>query len=200
MSNSTHDDEVHHIGPIKTSKQLLLTVLFAFVVPVLIIIGLVTYVASDNKPAGSAAAESHALGGLTADDLERGVAERIRKVGTVEIGDAGGAAPASAQAAATSAPAAATAPAAAAAPAAAGGANAGEALYKQSCAMCHGAGIAGAPKFGDKAAWAPRIQQGMPAVVQNAIKGKNGMPAKGGTSASDADIKAAVEYMVNASK
>ncbi len=65
---------------------------------------------------------------------------------------------------------------------------------------CHATGVANAPKFGDKAAWAPRIQQGIPTLVQNAIKGKNAMPPKGGSSASDADMRAAVEYMVNAAK
>ena len=73
-------------------------------------------------------------------------------------------------------------------------------MYKQFCVACHGAGVAGAPKLGDKAAWAPRIAQGMPALVGNAIKGKGAMPPKGGSPASDADIKATVEYMVGQSK
>lgn len=302
--------EEAHTGPIRTPKQLLLTVIFAFVVPVFVIIGLVSYVVNDNKPAGSLQAEKQALGGITPQDLERGVAERIRKVGAVEIRDAnralrggedvfkaqcttchtagvagapkfgnagewapriakgldalvqsalhgkgnmppqaggdfddteiargvvymanaagakfaepqrpaaGATAAASAPAAAAStaaAPAAAAAPTAAAAPAAAvtpvaaapaaaapaAGAGAGEALYKKACVVCHGAGIAGAPKFGDKAAWSPRIAQGVPALVQNAIKGKNAMPPRGGTTASDAEMQAAVDYMVNAAK
>jgi cytochrome c5 len=79
--------------------------------------------------------------------------------------------------------------------------NAGEALYKQSCAVCHVAGIAGAPKAGDKAAWAPRIAQGVPVLVASVIKGKNAMPPRGGAAtASDADIRAAVEYMVSQAK
>jgi cytochrome c5 len=291
--------EEAHTGPIKTPKQLLATVFFAFFVPVFVIIAFVAYVTSENKPAGSTDAEQYALGGVTAQDIERGTAERIRKVGTVEIRDAnralksgeevfkaqcttchstgaagapkfgdaaawanriktgfaalvnsalkgkgampaqgGGdfddvevaravaymanaagakfaepqpAAGAAAQAAASApaasaaaaAPAAPTAVAAAAPataqPAAAAG-NAGEALYKQVCLACHAAGVAGAPKFGDKAAWAPRIAQGLPTLVQNAIKGKNAMPPKGGSTAPDADVKAAVEYMVNAAK
>ena len=66
---------------------------------------------------------------------------------------------------------------------------------------CHGAGIAGAPKFGDKAAWAPRIKPGMHALYATALKGKGVMPAKGGNpSLSDDDVKAAVDYMVAASK
>ena len=65
---------------------------------------------------------------------------------------------------------------------------------------CHGAGVAGAPKFGDKAAWEPRIKTGLDTLKSNAIKGKNAMPPKGGSTASDADVQAAVEYMVNAAK
>ena len=74
------------------------------------------------------------------------------------------------------------------------------ALYNQVCSTCHAAGIAGAPKVGDKAAWAPRIAQGVDALTASAIKGKGAMPPKGGATASDADIKALVVYMVNASK
>jgi cytochrome c5 len=297
MSDNTQEEA--HTGPIKTPKQLLVAVFLSFVVPVLIIMGLVAYVSSETKPAGSSQSESYALGGVTAQDIERGVAERIRKVGTVEIrdanrplksgeevfkaqcttchstgaagapkfGDAGAwaariktgfdalvtsamkgkgampaqsggdfedveiaravaymanaggakfaepqrpqgpaqaqadAAPASAPAAA--APAAASAPAvtqaAAPAPAAAAAGN-GEGVYKQTCVACHGAGVAGAPKFGDKAAWAPRVAQGLPALYNSALKGKNAMPPKGGSAAPDADIKAAVDYMVNAAK
>lgn len=295
MSDSAHEEA--HTGPIKTPKQLLLAVFFSFFIPVFAIIALVAYVASDSKPAGSTQAEKFALGGVTAQDLERATAERIRKVGTVEIrdanralrsgeevykaqcaachatgaanapkfgdagswanrirtgfdalvtsalkgkgampGQAGGdfedteiaravaymanaagakfaepqrpagaataaapAAPAVAAAPATPAPAVAAAPAApqTQAVAAAGG---GEALYKQACAACHMTGAANAPKLGDKAAWAPRLAQGVPALVQNAIKGKGAMPPKGGSTAPDADVRAAVEYMVTASK
>ncbi|MDB5964501.1 MAG: cytochrome c5 family protein, partial [Polaromonas sp.] len=91
----------------------------------------------------------------------------------------------------------AAAPAAGAA-AAAGGAV--PALYTQVCAVCHAAGVAGAPKFGDKAAWAPRVTAGVDALTASAIKGKGAMPPKGGSTASDADIKAVVQYMVNAVK
>ena len=61
---------------------------------------------------------------------------------------------------------------------------------------CHASGVAGAPKFGDKAAWAPRIQTGLDALTTSAIKGKGAMPPKGGTAAPDAEIKAVVAYMV----
>ena len=76
----------------------------------------------------------------------------------------------------------------------------GKAVYDATCAMCHAAGVAGAPKFGDKAAWAPRIAQGLPALYNSALHGKNAMPPKGGSSAPDADVKAAVDYMVSAAK
>jgi cytochrome c5 len=90
----------------------------------------------------------------------------------------------------------AAAPAAAAVPAA----GAGQALYKQACAACHEAGVVGAPKFGDKAAWSARVGLGLDGLTASAIKGKNAMPPKGGSAASDADIKAAVEYMLAAAK
>jgi cytochrome c5 len=73
-------------------------------------------------------------------------------------------------------------------------------IYAQLCATCHAAGIAGAPKVGDKASWAPRLAQGIDALTANAIKGKGAMPPRGGSTASDAEIKAVVTYMVNASK
>ena len=90
---------------------------------------------------------------------------------------------------------------AAAGPAAAGGAADGKKVYESTCHVCHQAGVAGAPKLGDKAAWAPRIKQGMDTLLQSALKGKGAMPPKGGnTSLSDADIRAAIEYMVSQAK
>jgi cytochrome c5 len=119
-------------------------------------------------------------------------------------------APATAQAAATpAAPAAGTtvaaaspAPAPAGKPASAGGSAAnGKAVFESTCVACHGSGVAGAPKFGDKAAWAPRIKQGIDTLHQSALKGKNAMPPKGGNpSLSDADVTAAVDYMVSQAK
>jgi len=83
---------------------------------------------------------------------------------------------------------------------AAGGALAadGQAVYTQNCASCH---QMLAPKTGDKAAWVPLIKRGTDALVQSVIKGKGMMPARGGhANLSDADIKAAVEFMENKSK
>ena len=80
-------------------------------------------------------------------------------------------------------------------------ADAVPALYTQVCQVCHAAGLAGAPKVGDKAAWAPRLGQGIDGLTASAIMGKNAMPPRGGaTAASDADIKAVVTYMVNSVK
>ena len=77
----------------------------------------------------------------------------------------------------------------------------GKAVYDSACAACHNGGVAGAPKFGDKAAWAARIKTGNAAMVNAVLKGKGAMPAKGGNAAlSDADIKAAVGYMVKSIK
>ncbi len=108
-------------------------------------------------------------------------------------------------------------PAAAVVAAVAAKAKSGEEVFNGACVACHGAGIAGAPKMGDKALWAPRIAQGIntfdkalwaPRIAQgintlyeHAIKGFKGMPAKGGQVAlSDEEVKAAVDYQVAKSK
>ena len=90
------------------------------------------------------------------------------------------------------------------APATKSGIN-GEAIYKKTCFACHDMGIAGSPKLGDKAAWAPRIATGNDTIYQSAIKGKTSptgaMPPKGGNmSLSDDEVKAAVDYMVSQSQ
>ena len=74
------------------------------------------------------------------------------------------------------------------------------ALYTQSCQTCHVAGVAGAPKLGDKLAWAPRLAQGIDGLTTSVMNGKGAMPAKGGSTASDAEIKAVVSYMVSTVK
>ena len=131
-------------------------------------------------------------------------AEPQRPVSAAQAPAAGaGAMPVVATAAAIPVAAATAAPAAATPPATmqvAGAGAGGEALYKQACAVCHATGVANAPKLGDQAAWAPRIKEGLPKLVQSAIAGKGAMPAKGGTSASEAEIRSTVEYMVKAAK
>lgn len=78
--------------------------------------------------------------------------------------------------------------------------QAGKTLYTQVCQACHAAGVLGAPKFGNKADWAPRLKDPMDTVYNYALHGKGQMPPKGGSNASDEDVKAAVDYMVNAAK
>lgn len=349
MSDPSHShDEEHHEGPIKTTKQLVVTVLLSFIVPVIVIVMLASYVTDENRPAAGSDAltpESIALriapvGAVTVKDVTNpaswktgeqvyaaqcGACHTGGLAGAPKLGDAaawspritqgydvlltsalqgknamsaqgggdfsdmeigravaymanqGGAnfaepgasvdaaaaptadtvsAPAAESLAAAPAPVEATpaepvvvaapvaAPVAAVAPVVATGvaaavkvtpakvtpakvmpatvtpaaltpakaapaaaplalaavAAAPPALYGQMCAVCHGAGIAGAPKVGDKAAWAPRLAQGIDGLTASAIKGKGAMPPRGGSQSSDADIKAVVTYMVNASK
>ena len=104
----------------------------------------------------------------------------------------------------TPAPAVAGAPATATATAAKGPAPSaevlatGEKIYTATCLACHGAGVLGAPKLGDKAMWAPRIAKGMDVLYANSIKGINTMPARGGNAAlKDDEMNAAVDYMVS---
>ena len=158
MSANDHTTvhEEAHSGPIKTPKQLLAAVFFSFVVPVFAIIGLVYYVTSANKPMAGA------------DDGGRAIAERIQKVGMVEIRDANRPL------------------------------RAGEEVYKAQCVACHAAGVAGAPKFGDAAAWAPRIATGYDALLNSALKGKGAMAAQGGGDFQDVEIGRAVVYMTAA--
>lgn len=101
------------------------------------------------------------------------------------------------------APAASPAPAAAPAPVAEN--SVGKSIYNKTCALCHAAGVAGAPKPGDQADWGPRIAQGNETLYKHAIEGFTGakgmMPARGGgASLSDDEVKAAVDFMVDKSK
>jgi cytochrome c5 len=149
--------EEAHTGPIKNPKQLLLAVFFSFVIPIFLIIGLVYYVTSGNKPAAGAV------------NVERATAERIQKVGTVEIRDANREM------------------------------KSGEQVFNAQCSACHTSGAAGAPKFGDAGAWGARIATGYDALVNSALKGKNAMGAQGGGDFDDFEIARAVVYMANAS-
>ena len=76
----------------------------------------------------------------------------------------------------------------------------GKKTYEASCAVCHATDATGAPVVGDKKAWAAVLKKGIDKVYETAIKGKGGMPPKGGTSLSDADLKKVVDYMAGASK
>jgi cytochrome c5 len=109
--------------------------------------------------------------GAGADSMTaEAIAERIRPIGGLELRDA-------------------SAPQVA---------RAGEEVYKAVCGACHTAGVAGAPKSGDKAAWAARIPNGLEALVTSALKGKGAMPPQGGGDFSDVEVAKAVVYMANA--
>jgi cytochrome c5 len=86
------------------------------------------------------------------------------------------------------------------APAATPGARGGEEIVKAVCAACHQAGIANAPKIGDKAAWAPHIKQGLNGMLATAIKGKGAMPPRGGAAdLTDTELARAIVFMANQS-
>jgi len=159
MSDS-HDHDGPHEGPIKTPKQLVIAVIFSFVVPIVAIVLLVMYVASDPRPA----AGSDGLGA-------EAVARRIQPVGTIEIKDAGDAS----------------------------ALKSGEQVFAAQCTACHAAGVAGAPKVGDEAAWGPRIKTGLDALLTSALKGKGAMGPQGGGDFSDFEIARAIVYMTNKS-
>ena len=157
-SHDHHQDDAH-TGPIKTPKQLVWAVLFAFVVPIVVIIMLANYVSTASKPAaGTGALEGAA------------VAQRIARVGSVEVRDVNDVA----------------------------SLKSGEHVFQNQCASCHVSGALGAPKFGDAGAWAPRIKNGLDALVTASLKGKNSMPAQGGGEFGDFEIRRAVVYMANA--
>ena len=148
-----------HSSFIKTPQQLILTILLAFLVPIIGIVLLVQLVTS--KPS----ADPNAL-------APESVAARIQPVGRLEFGQ----------------------------PSAAPGARTGESIVKTTCATCHQAGVANAPRIGDQKAWGRHIKEGLKTMVANAIKGKGAMPPKGGdASLTDEEITRAVVYMANQS-
>ena len=155
--NQATANEEDHTGPVKNPKQLLMAVFFSFIVPIFAIIGLVYYVTADNKPAAGAA------------NLEKALAARIQKIGTIEIRDANRVL------------------------------KSGEEVFKAQCSACHATGAAGSPKVGDAAAWAPRIATGYDSLLNSALKGKGAMGAQGGGDFESLEIGRAVVYMANAS-
>ncbi|WP_396429432.1 c-type cytochrome [Limnohabitans sp.] len=155
MSDNSHDQHEAHTGPVKTPKQMLMVSVASFVIPVFIIIGLVFYVTSDNKPAAGAV------------DMEKATAQRIQKVGVVEVRDANRPL------------------------------KNGEEVYKAQCAACHDSGAAGAPKYAVAAAWSSRLGLGLNGLVNSALKGKGGMGAQGGGDFNDTEIARAVVHLAN---
>jgi len=129
---------------------------------------------------------------------ERAVAKRLAPAATLAV-DPNAPAPSKASAAPAGRPVTPVAIPPAPAKAAAGGA--GKSTYDAVCSVCHAAGVAGAPKPGDKAAWAPRLKAGKDALYASVLKGKGAMPPKGGNaSLSDDAVKAAVDYLLATAK
>ncbi len=142
-------------------------------------------------------------GGPDVDMSEAAVQERIKPVGTVAATPAPAApTPAPAKSEPAAAPAAAEPAALAASETkAASSARSGEDIFNSTCTACHSTGAAGAPKVGDKEAWAPYIATGMDTMLEFAIKGKNAMPPRGTCgNCSDDELKSAIEYMVSKSQ
>lgn len=170
-------DAHQHESFIKTPQQLVVVILLAFLIPVIGILLLVQLVLSVAGPDPKTLAPE-------------AVAERIKPVAKLEFGPREGA-PAPAQ----------TAQAKPGAAAAKAGPVNGKAVYDKICVACHQVSVAGSPRLGDKEAWAPRLKQGMDTLVQSVLKGKGAMPPRAGNpSLSEAEARAAVEFMVGQSK
>ncbi len=186
MVSSSEDDE-DHSSVIKTPGQLATAVVAAFVFPVAVFMLLGHFVTSERAidPANPAYSDE-------------AVAKRLKPVGELllageasQVEPESSVAPGQTQVAAEASP----------TPAVESGEEKVKTIYTASCAACHASGAAGAPKLGDKAAWAPRVKGGNDGLYNSAINGKNAMPPKGGNaSLSDADVKAVVDYMVGQSK
>lgn len=148
-----------HESAIKTPRQLLVTVILAFLIPIAVIILLVNLVGASIRTGAGSDSQS-----------EEAIARRIQPVAGFKLVDA-------------------DAPKVF---------KTGEQVFQSTCSACHGTGVAGAPKFGDKDAWAKYIKQGYESLVQNAIHGINAMPPKGGNaSLDDFEVARAVVYMTN---
>ncbi|MBE0624117.1 MAG: cytochrome c5 family protein [Burkholderiales bacterium] len=161
MSQNEHAAEGHE-SPIKTPKQLIVTVVLAFLVPILLIVMISQFVANIRSVDMDSAAMS-----------PNAVATRLKPVGDLAFADAGDGA--------------ARAP------------RSGEEIYKSVCSACHASGAAGAPKFGDQAAWAARVNLDMKTLLASVIQGKNAMPPRGGgADLSDFELERAVVYIANA--
>ncbi len=153
MSDKHHEEG--HTGPVKNSKQLLITVVLAFILPVILIIGLVNFVGSAPKRVRALACH-----GSPRHSAFKRLALEIRDANRPLRG--------------------------------------GEDVYKGQCAACHATGVSGAPKFGDAAAWAPRLGQGFEVLVQSALKGKNAVRPKAVANSMIWRSSRAVALMANA--
>jgi cytochrome c5 len=170
----------HYSGqdsPIETPKQVITVLAITFLLPFVIVVLVLQFMANIRSIDMDSPAMTHDA-----------VAKRLQPVGDVAFADSGSAAAApEAQAGAG--------------PAATAVKADGKKIYDAGCSACHGAGLVGAPKAGDKTAWTPRLATGMDALYASALKGKGVMPAKGGNAAlADAEVKAAVDYLAALAK
>ena len=193
MSQHHHDPVEENIEthPVKLAVAVIVGALGLIVAVVLL-----AYFAVGSHRVGSGEAKAN---------TPEAIANRIAPVVTlvVESNKGSAAAPLSAPAKATNARAPVVVAMAipAAMPVAAAAQGGGEGTYKSACSACHASGVAGAPKLGDKAAWGARVAKGKATLYEHALKGFNAMPAKGGnTTLSDADVKAAVDFLVAQAK
>ncbi len=147
-----------HQSFIKSPRQLIVVIVLAFIVPIVVISLIATFVQTTTRS------------GTGADAMTpEAIADRLQPIGRLEVMDA-------------SAPT---------------ELRSGEEVYKAVCTACHDTGVAGAPKIGDKAAWAPRIKSGLDALVESSLKGKGAMPPQGGGQFNDTEIARAVVYLAN---
>lgn len=162
MNNTEeHVEETQSEGLIKTPKQLIVTVILAFIIPILVIVLLTHLVATTSRQGAGANSQT-----------EEAIANRIKPVADFRLVDAN--APKEFKT--------------------------GQQVYESTCTACHSAGVAGAPKLGDKDAWAPFIANGYEDLVHAAIHGVNAMPPKGGNpSLDDFEVERAVVYIANQS-
>jgi cytochrome c5 len=151
-----------HAALIKTPKQLVAVILAAFIIPIVVIVLLVTYVVNGNQV------------GVGGEQTDLAIRQRIAPVASYELRDI-------------------NAPRVY---------KSGQEVYQQICAVCHTAGVAGAPKFANVADWSARLTLGIKKLHESVIKGKNAMPARAGASpddVSDYELERALVYLVNAS-
>jgi cytochrome c5 len=140
-----------------STSDVFVSTMKTFVLPVLVVMGLIAYIATSFRPQTVATSNPN-------EALEA----RIQKVGAVQIKDANRAA------------------------------RSGEEVFKAQCSTCHATGAAGSPKFGDAAAWGPRIAKGFDALMNSALKGKGNMGPQGGGNFEDYEVGRGVAYMANA--
>jgi len=147
-----------HQSFIKGPRQLIVVIVLAFLVPIVVISLIATFVQTTTRS------------GTGADTMTpEAIADRLRPIGRLEVAGAS----------------------------ASTELRGGEEVYKTVCSACHDTGVAGAPKIGDTAAWAPRVETGLDALVQSSLKGKGAMPPQGGGQFHDTEIARAVVYLAN---